>query len=228
MIVSEEDLLSASEVAEMMGVTVRTVQRWVRAGHFPDARQGLGKGGKLHIPRENVEAFMTGTPQRVQEQRQMDAQEEGTVEDIDELYRPRQRAILAALRELAARYDWEREGRRLALIVEDDEDAQRVFELTLKGAGFETVTVGSGEKALSVMESMVPDVVVLDLHLPDVAGTEVLRRMREDAKLAQVPVIVATAYPELAEEIEDQADLVLVKPVRYGILQAKVAELTGA
>ena len=73
-----------------------------------------------------------------------------------------------------------------------------------------------------------PDVIVLDLHLPNVPGTEILRQIRSDPRLAAVPVIVATAYPQMAESIEEKADLVLIKPVRYNVLQNKAVELTEA
>ena len=113
-----------------------------------------------------------------------------------------------------------------ALIIEDDPDAGIIFELTLEMAKFTPVVVESGKAALEWLASMMPGIIILDMHLPDVPGMEVLRQMRADPRLAAVPVIVATAHTEMAECVKQEADLVLTKPVRYDVLWCKVAELT--
>ena len=72
---------------------------------------------------------------------------------------------------------------------------------------------------------MLPNLVILDLHLPDMPGINILRKIRSTQWLAGVPVIVATAHPQMAEVIDEEADLVLIKPVRYRVLQDKAVEL---
>jgi excisionase family DNA binding protein len=146
----------------------------------------------------------------------------------DEVEAFTQRATLAALTEMLQQSEERRPKGAFALIVEDDADAGGIFEFTLQAAGFATRVVKSAGEAFTWLASIVPDVIVLDLHLPDMPGTEVLRRMRANPQLADVPVIVATAHPEMAEEIEDEVELVLIKPVRYNVLQDKAVELTGA
>ncbi len=101
----------------------------------------------------------------------------------------------------------------LVLIVEDDEKLADVLSLALQAAEFETETVKDGAAALARLDKSVPDVVVLDLHLPNVAGPDVLRRIRADARLSKTKVILATADDRLAEMLRDQADLVLLKPI---------------
>ena len=60
---------------------------------------------------------------------------------------------------------------------------------------------------------------MLDLHLPDVPGAETPQGMRAASWLEAVPVIVVTAHTELAEKVEDEVELPLIKPVRYDELQ---------
>jgi two-component system CheB/CheR fusion protein len=113
----------------------------------------------------------------------------------------------------------------IALIVEDDRETGEVFEIALGAAGFVPFVVDSGETALTLMEGLLPDVVVLDLCLPGADGADVLTRLRAATRSAQVPVIVATGHPNLAESIHEEADLVLEKPVECIELQRQAIEL---
>ena len=107
----------------------------------------------------------------------------------------------------------------LALIVEDDHDLADIFAQALQAAGFETQIVRSGDTAVMWLSSTLPDVVVLDLHLPRIAGTEILSQIRADPRLAGTRVIVATADDRKAEVLREEADLVLVKPVSFSQLR---------
>lgn len=110
-------------------------------------------------------------------------------------------------------------GSLLALIVEDDDDAALIFAKALQDAGFESEIVRTGDKALARLAGPVPTVVILDLELPRVPGEDVLHQLRADARLAKTYVIVTTAYSYLAENLKEEADLVLIKPVGYGQLR---------
>jgi CheY-like chemotaxis protein len=113
----------------------------------------------------------------------------------------------------------------VALIIEDHAESATIFAEALREAGFETEIIHSGEIALSRLAVVTPDVVLLDLNLPRVAGTDILHQIRADPRLAKTRVIVATAYPELAEDIQDEADLVLFKPVSFSQLRSLAARL---
>jgi two-component system cell cycle response regulator DivK len=115
----------------------------------------------------------------------------------------------------------------LALIVEDEFDISIVFSKALQAAGFETKVIGSGDAALEWLSSSTPDIVILDLNLPRVAGLEILQHIRADERLARTPVIVATAYARLAEGIREQADQVLFKPVSFAQLRDLSARLVS-
>jgi DNA-binding response OmpR family regulator len=107
----------------------------------------------------------------------------------------------------------------LALIVEDEHDISIIFAKALEAAGFETAIVHAGDVALKWLSSTTPDVVVLDLNLPQVPGTEILRHIRADVRLTNTKVIIATAYPRMAESVYNEADCVLSKPVSFSQLR---------
>lgn len=101
----------------------------------------------------------------------------------------------------------------LALIIEDDPKLSTIFAETLKMAEFETETIADGQVALERLTTIVPDVVVLDLHLPQVSGREILHQIRADERLAHTRVMVVTADAAMADSLGDAADLSLLKPV---------------
>lgn len=114
------------------------------------------------------------------------------------------------------------------LVVEDDQDLSVIFSEALQAAGFETEIIRSGDVAMKRLEETTPNVVVLDLHLPRVAGTDILRYIRTDPRLENTRVIVATAHPHMAESLRDEADLVLLKPISFSQLRDLAAILGSA
>lgn len=113
----------------------------------------------------------------------------------------------------------------VALIIEDDPETGELLEIVLGAAGLIPFVVASGSRALSLMAASVPDLVVLDLHLPDVPGADVLRDIRGNPRSAETPVIVTTAYPQIAQEVWEEANLVLVKPISCDVLKRKAVEM---
>jgi len=76
------------------------------------------------------------------------------------------------------------------LLVEDDPFLIDIYSEKFKNAGFETETVGDGEKTLEKIKENKPDIIILDLVLPHVDGWEILRQIKEDPDLNVIPVIV--------------------------------------
>jgi DNA-binding response OmpR family regulator len=113
----------------------------------------------------------------------------------------------------------------LVLIVEDDAKLSEIFALTLQAAGYQTERVMDGAVALTRLAEIVPDLVVLDLHLPNVAGPDILHHIRADVRLAQLRVLLVTADERLAETLEDQASLTLLKPISPEQLSVLAARL---
>lgn len=102
-----------------------------------------------------------------------------------------------------------------ALIVEDDPDLIHIFARALELSGYETYTVEDGNDAIATLGKIVPDIVVLDLHLPHVSGSTILQTIRSDGRLSHTRVILATADYRTAEDLREDADLVLLKPISF-------------
>jgi DNA-binding response OmpR family regulator len=105
--------------------------------------------------------------------------------------------------------------RHLAFIVEDEPDLADIFAEALAEAGFTTEIIARGDKALARLAETVPDIVILDMHLPGVSGDKILRHIRTDPRLAGTRIVVASADDALAQTLEADADLTLLKPVGF-------------
>ena len=112
------------------------------------------------------------------------------------------------------------------LLVDDERDLLSVLDFNLRAAGFETVLATRGEDALLALKRRVPDLVLLDLMLPDIPGTEVCRRIKSEARTKHVPVVMLTAKGEEVDRVvgfELGADDYVTKPfsVRELVLRLK-------
>mgnify|MGYP005811861657 CR=1 FL=1 len=113
-----------------------------------------------------------------------------------------------------------------AVVIEDDEDLSFIFAEALRAAGFQTSVVLDGNQAMERLSQVQPSLIILDLHLPHVAGTDILKRIRESEKFKDVRVVVTTADARLAEQAEGQADVVLIKPISFVLLRDLAARLS--
>ncbi|MEK6751669.1 MAG: response regulator [Chloroflexota bacterium] len=113
----------------------------------------------------------------------------------------------------------------VALIVEDDRDIVALFRHVLDIAGYHTEIVLNGIEAMERVETMLPNIVLLDLQLPGMSGVEILRRMRADERMSSIPVVVITAYAPYADSLPVEPDLLLLKPVDINQLSSLVQRL---
>jgi DNA-binding response OmpR family regulator len=114
------------------------------------------------------------------------------------------------------------------MVVEDDADARRLVSTCLRRMGIVVHEVKNGADAAKLLDSLTPDLVCLDLRLPDGNGLWVCEKIRASARLHDVPVLVisALAQPTDLEKAEAVgADHYLVKPFRAAALTASVREL---
>jgi two-component system cell cycle response regulator DivK len=81
----------------------------------------------------------------------------------------------------------------LALIVDDNEKNRKLAKTLLDAAGFTTIAAADGAEAVAVAGENVPDVILMDLRLPDMGGEEALRTLREDPTTARIPVVAMSA-----------------------------------
>ncbi len=102
-----------------------------------------------------------------------------------------------------------------ALVVEDDHDLAEIFSQALRAAGFEVETTPTVDAALAKLAITTPQVITLDLHLQQAKGTAILHYIQSESRLAKVNIVITTADSALAEELQDQADFVLVKPISF-------------
>ena len=112
--------------------------------------------------------------------------------------------------------------RALILIVDDEPQIQRFLGHALVAAGFDTCTAGSGAEALAQIAAQEPDLMILDLGLPDMNGKEVLERLRLRSDL---PVIVLSAHDQEMEKImalDLGANDFVAKPFGIGELLARL------
>jgi two-component system KDP operon response regulator KdpE len=110
----------------------------------------------------------------------------------------------------------------LVLAVDDEAGILRLMKLELTGQGFRVITAGNGEEALKLVEEQRPDVVLLDVIMPEMTGLEVMRRIREQMN---VPVIMVTAKDSDQDKVrglELGADDYIVKPFSPEELGARI------
>jgi len=88
------------------------------------------------------------------------------------------------------------------LVVEDDPEFKTTLECLLTSQGHEVDVVNNGAEAISFLEANEerPDVVLVDLLMPGIVGNELLEYLRDDDKLAEIPVAIVSASPQLAPE----------------------------
>ncbi len=101
------------------------------------------------------------------------------------------------------------------LVVDDEEDLVELMTFNLERSGFKTHTAFNGKDALEIARNEIPDLVVLDLMLPDVDGLEVYRQLQRDEKTAKIPVIMLTAKADEVDRVvglELGADDYVTKP----------------
>jgi signal transduction histidine kinase len=107
------------------------------------------------------------------------------------------------------------QGERL-LLVEDNEDTIETLTAYLQSVGFVVAAARDGAQALEEVADTLPDLMILDMHLPEVDGFEVARRLRADARTADLPILALTALAMPGDKercLEAGADMYLSKPV---------------
>ena len=111
------------------------------------------------------------------------------------------------------------------LVIEDEPALCRLYQIVLEQQGYETVLAETGEAGIKAAERTKPDLVILDLVLPDMPGIQVAERLRQDGILPNAPLIVTTGLGQentaaLAES--HGAYAVLIKPFNIGEITASV------
>jgi CheY-like chemotaxis protein len=119
---------------------------------------------------------------------------------------------------------------KTVLIIEDEEDAAELFAEMMRVSGFRVLKTSNSAPALVMMMAERPDVVILDVMMPEISGLDILRQMRRDPELAGIPVVVVSAKTmpaDIKNGMEAGASTYLTKPVGFLDLKDAVERALG-
>ena len=114
------------------------------------------------------------------------------------------------------------------LVVDDEEDIVELVELNIAREGYRVLACGTGEQALQIARSKLPDLIILDLMLPGIDGLEVCRRLKSHPKTEQIPIVILSAKGEEADIVtglELGADDYITKPFSGKVMAARVRRI---
>ena len=112
------------------------------------------------------------------------------------------------------------------VIIEDDKDVASFLELAVQNLGYETAVSYNGRTGLALIQETCPDLILLDLHLPEINGDEILHLMRDNDEFCSVPVIILTGESAMLKpEVEAQANFTLVKPIDVRVLSQLISQI---
>ncbi|HLF24715.1 MAG TPA: GAF domain-containing protein [Anaerolineae bacterium] len=113
------------------------------------------------------------------------------------------------------------------LVVEDDPDIATLIARNLMQVGYTVQTVGTGQAAIETVKRERPDLITLDIYLPDIDGLDVLNTLKTDPATADVPVIVVSVMPDGKESLRRGAIDYLTKPIDAALLIESVSRVLG-
>jgi two-component system, cell cycle response regulator DivK len=105
---------------------------------------------------------------------------------------------------------------RLILIVDDNENNRKLARDVLEFAGFRTVEASGGVEGVALAVERNPDLVLMDIRMPDLSGTEALKLLREDSRTAGIPIVAVTSSTMRGDEerfISEGFDGYIAKPI---------------
>lgn len=120
---------------------------------------------------------------------------------------------------------------KTVLIIEDEADAADLFAEMMRVSGLRVLKTSSSAPAITMMTAEKPDIVLLDLMMPDISGLDILRRMRADPELTNIPVVVVSAKgmpADIKNGMEAGASTYLTKPVGFLELKEAVERALGS
>jgi DNA-binding response OmpR family regulator len=120
--------------------------------------------------------------------------------------------------------------RKRILVVDDEVYIAHILEFSLGMEGYEVITAMSGQEALTQADQESPDLIVLDILMPDMDGYEVCRRLRADERFAETPIILLTAKhgeEDRTRGLEVGASAYITKPFRPVELIDQIRSLLG-
>lgn len=117
---------------------------------------------------------------------------------------------------------------RTVMIIEDEADAAELFSEMMRINGFRVIKMFSSAPAIPMIAQEKPDIILLDVMMPDISGLEVLRYIRREPELSSIPVIILSAKSmpsDIKTGIEAGASMYLTKPVGFQDLKQAVEQV---
>ncbi|MCJ8322276.1 MAG: response regulator [Rhizobiales bacterium] len=111
------------------------------------------------------------------------------------------------------------------LIVEDNELNMKLFNDLLESKGYNIVQTDNGLNAVELVRTHMPDLILMDIQLPEVSGLEVTKWLKADANLAHIPVIAVTAFAMKGDEekiLQGGCEAYISKPISIGKFLATI------
>jgi two-component system phosphate regulon response regulator PhoB len=119
-------------------------------------------------------------------------------------------------------------ARKRILIIEDERDLTDVLTYNLQREGYDTILAHDGQEGLRKAQTLLPDLILLDLMLPGLSGQDVLRELRSSDRTREIPVIILTAKAEETDQVVGfslGADDYVTKPFSLKVLQQRIKAL---
>lgn len=114
------------------------------------------------------------------------------------------------------------------LVVEDNQDISLLLKLLLESVGYQVKTVSNGKEALKEVEKIQPQLMLIDIMMPEVSGIEVSRTIKEKSEREDLPILLVSAIDRLQDEqfLDSKADGIIYKPFDLNYLLSQVDRLT--
>ncbi|MCW8916889.1 MAG: response regulator [Magnetovibrio sp.] len=114
------------------------------------------------------------------------------------------------------------------LIIDDDDDIRDMITIYLENASHTVTQASQGQDGVDLAKLSVPDLIILDINMPVMDGTRVIKELRDNQSTAKVPVIALSAMNDthMRDDMYQMGcDAYIIKPIDFEVLQAKIASL---
>ena len=113
------------------------------------------------------------------------------------------------------------------LVVEDNQDISLLLKLLLESVGYQVKTVSNGKEALKEVETIQPQLMLIDIMMPEISGIEVSRAIKEKSEREDLPILLVSAVDRLGDEqfLDSKADGIVYKPFDLNYLLSQVDRL---
>ncbi len=111
------------------------------------------------------------------------------------------------------------------VVVDDEQDLLDILDLSLTSQGYNVITVSDGLKAIEIIKQEQPDLVILDIVMPEINGWEILKGLEDNEETSGLPIIIMSAiplYPEMKQILKDNVLYYQSKPFNFDQLLQKL------